>query len=218
MRFNSFVISSLLALCVTAKAIDEKVEKVVVDDKLVNEKILPTRIITEIPIKPTILPIKKCPLGKGVVREQLLQCNKLNGKFYSKFHPYPDCYSDYVCFLPDNGTKKIIALKNCINIEDKIYCSADISNIRYCRPELRSYDFKQCVSEASKLFPNFTYRPVIRPTIMPPPLRTTIMPPPPRTIIKPTILPPPPKTTIIKPPIIRPTVVPLPMKEKEEKL
>jgi len=83
-------------------------------------------------------------------------CNELNGKFYSKFHPYPDCYTDYVCFVGkmESGQRLI---KDCILIDKKFYCSAYISSIECCRPKSKSYNFNQCVKEASKIFSDFRY-------------------------------------------------------------
>ena len=168
MKFNSFVISSLLAFSAAVSAAKDNVaveEKVIIDEKMppikptiitIKPTIIPT-IKPTLTIKPTILPtIKPCPLGKGLVREQRLQCSKLNGKFYSKFHPYPDCYTDYVCFVGkmESGQRLI---KDCILIDKKFYCSAYISSIECCRPKSKSYNFNQCVKEASKIFSDFRY-------------------------------------------------------------
>ncbi|KAL6631936.1 hypothetical protein U3516DRAFT_532614, partial [Neocallimastix sp. 'constans'] len=121
-----------------------------------------------------------CPLGKGVVRSQLLDCNKIHGKFYQNFHSYPECYTDFICFIPQreaaikpivtnnyeirNEPIKTIGISNvkqnkssCIIIENVTYRSADITNIESCKKGMSSYNFNSCVKEASKLFPDFHY-------------------------------------------------------------
>jgi len=128
---------------------------------------LPTEFPEEA-IKPIVTQKPECALGLGVVATQYFECTKKNGKFFRKFHPYPECYSDYVCFLPSPG---VYVNQPCISIDGNVYCSADISNIRYCKYGSKSYDFKKCVEEASNIFPGFIYK-----VVKPKPLVTTLIP------------------------------------------
>jgi len=138
MKINSFIISSLLAFASVAGAVKNKNF-----DK--GDHTFRTTTISY-----------GCPDGSGDVSNQLNQCNQLNGKFYSKYHPYPSCYSDYVCFNNKlKGIKKV--MNNAISIDGKIYTSADISSIEYCSPKSRLYNFNKCVTEAKKLFSDFHY-------------------------------------------------------------
>ena len=114
------------------------------------------------------------------MRSQLLDCNKIHGKFYQNFHSYPECYTDFICFIPQreaaikpivtnnyeirNEPIKTIGISNvkqnkssCIIIENVTYRSADITNIESCKKGMSSYNFNSCVKEASKLFPDFHY-------------------------------------------------------------
>ncbi|ORX64884.1 hypothetical protein BCR32DRAFT_330478 [Anaeromyces robustus] len=218
MKYNNQLISSLLTVLIVFTGVNASP---IVRDEIV-ENIKDEKVNTDLPIiekpidkptpipLPTVMPRPECPLGKGVVMNQLIDCNNQNGKFYRKFHPYPECYSDYVCFLPAND----LISNLCIRIDGKIYCSASISNIGSCKYGTKSYNFKRCIQQASEIFPDFVYnsvlpitikptifptiKPTINPTIIKPTIKPTINP----TIIKPTIKP------TINPTIIKPTIKP----------
>jgi len=155
MKINTFIQSSLLVLAAIAKVNSKAIS---VDSASINqtvEKVIakPTSII---PL-PTVSPHVDCPLGLGVVMNQYLECERKNGRFYKKFHPYPECYSDYVCFIPTVLYDGDEAPSSCIYIDGKPYCKADVSNIKSCRVRVAGYNFKQCVKEASEIFSDFVY-------------------------------------------------------------
>jgi len=158
--------------------------------------------ITKPIVEPTAIPsIRECKNGAGEVTLQYIECTKKNGKFYRKFHQYPDCYSDFVCFIPDLSDLLPSLLTKCIYIDNLVYCTADISNIMYCKIGSQNYDFKKCVEESSRLFSDFVYKPILpatTPTVVTKPITIT------KTSIKPSLTIN--STTQI---IIKPTVMPL---------
>ncbi|OUM60245.1 hypothetical protein PIROE2DRAFT_14064 [Piromyces sp. E2] len=114
--------------------------------------------ITNIPVVPVTAipkPVTECPLGKGVVMNQLIDCEKMHGRFYKKFHPYPECFSDFVCFLSPQGT--LTPLSVCIYIQGRQYCQADITNIDVCRPKSANYDLLACANASKKIFSDLKY-------------------------------------------------------------
>jgi len=146
------------------------------------EIIIPTEEPQPMPMP---MPIKECALGKGVVMMQLIECNQRNGRFYKKFHPYPECYSDFVCFVPpevsvsiENPTVTLVEkpkdmdLTSCILIDGAAYCSADITNVASCRIDRDTYNFKQCILDSKSIFSDFTYSPIL--PIMTHPVRPTL--------------------------------------------
>jgi len=161
MKFSSVILSSFLALCTTVNGKPVTDESVIADNTIaVNESINKINIDPLIPIDITTIPvqpIKQCPLALGNVIIQNLLCNIRNGKFYQKFNDYPECNYDYVCFIPDKDKYGL----NCISIEDKKYCSADVSNISVCKLSDDSYNFNQCVKKADEYFTNFEYTSLI---------------------------------------------------------
>jgi len=141
---------------------------------VIIEKI--TKIInpTGIPL-PSPSPITTCKIGAGEVTHLRIECEKRYGAFYKKFHPFPECYSDFLCLLPPENTKEISS--SCINILGVQLCKSDITNVKYCNPDSETYDFEACVKEAEKLFGNLNYltNPPVRPyeTINVEPIPTT---------------------------------------------
>jgi len=122
-----------------------------------------TAISSSVPIpEPTIKPMTqgRCLLGEGDTMLQYIDCTQLNGKFYSKGHGYPDCYADFICFIPKLDSADI-DLSNCINIDDQTYCSVEVTNVKYCNKKKNNYDFKKCVEEASGIFEKFSFQPAI---------------------------------------------------------
>ena len=108
--------------------------------------------------------------------------------FYHKFNTYLKCGMDYVCFIPADKNENTQKEKICIVIDEILYCSADISNIKNYQLKSENYYFRQLAKEADELFTDFEYTFISGPTIMLPPPRTstriviTLYP----TIIKPT--------------------------------
>jgi len=224
MKLSSVILSSFLALCTTVNGKPVTEDSVVADNAIVadnsiaaNESFNKINIgslidITTIPIEP----IKQCPLALGNVIVQNLLCNIKGGKFYQKYNEYPECNYDYVCFIPGIATFRL----NCIIIEDKEYCSADISNISACKLSEDSYNFNECIKKAEEYFTNFEYTPALIlppisiPPVMPPPDIPPIMPPPDIPPELPILIP---KTiepfepiikTLIPVPTVKPTTIP----------
>jgi len=141
MKFTYLLLSSLCILVVNSKVVSL------------------TEPTSEPSSEPTELPYdeyeNRCLEG---VDETLLiiECEEnRNGKFYEKFHPYPECRFDTVCFLPPEKPEEIHS--SCIYISGKQYCKTDIHGIDACNPDNDDYDFKTCVEEAKKYFEDFEY-------------------------------------------------------------
>ncbi|ORY84560.1 hypothetical protein LY90DRAFT_697139 [Neocallimastix californiae] len=164
MKFNLFIKTIFMFLTAVNAAVinsNEEIKKKDLKVSVIDKTISLSRVtkvdksISNEPIPVTAMVRPECPLGKGVVMNQLIDCNKTGGKFYRKFHPYPECYSDFVCFIPDDTNMQNSSF--CITIDDNVYCSADITNIDSCRFGKPNYDFKQCVKDANKIFSDFSY-------------------------------------------------------------
>jgi len=124
------------------------------DDPTLITTIISTDTVIEFP-SPSPSPITECLIGQGEVTHLQFECEELYGLFYKNFHPFPDCYSDFVCLLPPKNTKEINS--SCIYISGYQYCKADISNLSYCSLDSKNYDFKACVEKAKELFRDFKY-------------------------------------------------------------
>ncbi|OUM60246.1 hypothetical protein PIROE2DRAFT_14065 [Piromyces sp. E2] len=183
----------------------------------IRPTIIKSEVLTAVP-NPTVYPVlpiidptpivrKECLLGQGVVATQFFQCERKGGKFYKKFHGYPECYSDYVCFIPSSTIiSNANIISNCIIIDGDVYCSAEITNIKYCESDTDDYNFNKCVKAASEIFSDFIYQkvPPFNPTILPTiPIKPTILP---TLTLKPTI-----KPTIITKPTVKPTIITKPI-------
>jgi len=162
MKFNLIVLLSIVIAVIHAQKDDSKKINESNDSKNKIDSSVGATITQENMVK--VLP-NNCNLGDTIIIDQRIHCINRNGKFFNLYHEFPDCYTDYVCFIPaeDSITTNIVSdykeseTPFCINIEGNRYCSADISSIKICNFKNKEYDFETCVQEASKIFSTFNY-------------------------------------------------------------